>query len=174
MLACMGNKDRGKKEAKKAPKPKPKPEPSKREFSRLRRQSRRRPVRRFIERLHGRCGGVSASPVWVDALSLIASCGYSATRSIGGPRVDRLANYSGIVAVGVALCRTGMYESRIDKDVANTRYIASLIDWITLRVSLYLPRSSTTPGAIRSWSAQADRLTDYWPRLRRSSMYFVA
>ena len=27
MLACMGNKDRGKKEAKKAPKPKPKPEP---------------------------------------------------------------------------------------------------------------------------------------------------
>jgi hypothetical protein len=32
MLACMGNKDRGKKEAKKAPKPKPKPEPSKREI----------------------------------------------------------------------------------------------------------------------------------------------
>jgi hypothetical protein len=27
MLACMGNKDRGKKETKKAPKPKPKPEP---------------------------------------------------------------------------------------------------------------------------------------------------
>jgi hypothetical protein len=27
MLACMGNKDRGKKEVKKAPKPKPKPEP---------------------------------------------------------------------------------------------------------------------------------------------------
>ena len=28
MLAHMGNKDKGKKEAKKAPKPKPKPEPS--------------------------------------------------------------------------------------------------------------------------------------------------
>ncbi len=28
MLACMGNKDKGKKEIKKAPKPKPKPEPS--------------------------------------------------------------------------------------------------------------------------------------------------
>lgn len=27
MLACMGNKDKGRKEAKKAPKPKPKPEP---------------------------------------------------------------------------------------------------------------------------------------------------
>jgi hypothetical protein len=27
MLACMGNKDKGKKETKKAPKPKPKPEP---------------------------------------------------------------------------------------------------------------------------------------------------
>jgi hypothetical protein len=32
MLAFMGNKDKGKKEAKKAPKPKPKPEPSKREI----------------------------------------------------------------------------------------------------------------------------------------------
>jgi hypothetical protein len=31
MLAFMGNKDKGKKEAKKAPKPKPKPEPSRRE-----------------------------------------------------------------------------------------------------------------------------------------------
>jgi glutamate/tyrosine decarboxylase-like PLP-dependent enzyme len=27
MLACMGSKDKGRKEAKKAPKPKPKPEP---------------------------------------------------------------------------------------------------------------------------------------------------
>lgn len=32
MLACMGNKDKGRKETKKAPKPKPKPEPSKREI----------------------------------------------------------------------------------------------------------------------------------------------
>jgi hypothetical protein len=31
MLAFMGNKEKGKKEAKKAPKPKPKPEPSRRE-----------------------------------------------------------------------------------------------------------------------------------------------
>jgi hypothetical protein len=32
MLATMGSKDKGRKEAKKAPKPKPKPEPSKREI----------------------------------------------------------------------------------------------------------------------------------------------
>lgn len=30
MLAAMGNKDKGRKEAKKAPRPKPKPEPSRR------------------------------------------------------------------------------------------------------------------------------------------------
>jgi hypothetical protein len=31
MLAAMGNKDKGRKEAKKAPKPKPKPEPGRRQ-----------------------------------------------------------------------------------------------------------------------------------------------
>jgi len=47
----------------------------------------------------------------------------------------------GIVAVGVGIVAgTGMYESRIDKDVANTAIysIRSLIG-STLRISLYLP-----------------------------------